>query len=161
MDSSVVFADGLVMPNGVMCWKKGLLVTDAPNVLYLEDTNRDGRADIKDTVITGFALSNPQHNVSNPVYALDNWIYLGHEGSITTHRYEKEFGDPGGEIFYPRTPGNPRLAKNAFGRTVKFQPDKHTLESTSSATQFGHSFDLWGHHFEQLYFNHCCPTKVG
>jgi putative membrane-bound dehydrogenase-like protein len=154
MDSMVVFADGLTLPNSVMRWKKGILVTDAPYVLYLEDSNNDGRADIRDTVLTGFALSNPQHNVSNPLYGLDNWIYPGHEGAITTHRFEKEFGDQGGEIYYPAAPDSPRLAKNGFGRTVRFQPGKHTLETTSSATQFGHTFDAYGHHFEQLYFNH-------
>src|SRR5205085_8009543 len=34
MDKSTVFAEGLVLPNSIMRWKKGLLVTDAPNVLY-------------------------------------------------------------------------------------------------------------------------------
>ncbi len=32
MDKSTVFADKLVLPNGVMRWKKGILVTDAPYV---------------------------------------------------------------------------------------------------------------------------------
>src|SRR6266852_7058377 len=38
-DKVTIFADKLVMPTGVMRWKKGILVTDAPNVWYLEDTN--------------------------------------------------------------------------------------------------------------------------
>jgi hypothetical protein len=50
-----------------MRWKKGVLVTDAPNVLYLEDTDGNGKADVKDTILTGFALSNPQHNLNSPV----------------------------------------------------------------------------------------------
>ena len=161
MDSSIVFADGLILPNSIMRWKKGILVTDAPNVLYLEDTDNDGHADIRDTLLTGFALSNPQHNVSNPVYSLDNWIYLGHEGAITTHRYEQEFGDTGGEIYFPGIPNSPRLPKNGFGRTVRFRPNQHELETTSSATQFGHTFDAWGHHFEQLYFNHIYQEILG
>src|SRR4030095_15649079 len=32
-----IFADHLTMPTGVMRWKKGLLVTDAPDVIYFED----------------------------------------------------------------------------------------------------------------------------
>ena len=86
MDKRTVFAEGLDLPNSIMRWKKGVLVTDAPNVLYLEDSNGDGKSDIKDTVLTGFALSNPQHNVNNPVYGLDNWIYLGHQGSGSTEK---------------------------------------------------------------------------
>jgi glucose/arabinose dehydrogenase len=38
MDKSTVFADGLTLPNSIMRWKKGVLVTDAPHVFYLEDT---------------------------------------------------------------------------------------------------------------------------
>src|SRR5258706_11757945 len=59
MDKSSVFAEGMVLPNSIMRWKKGVIVTDAPNVLYFEDTNGDGKAEIRDTLLTGFALSNP------------------------------------------------------------------------------------------------------
>src|SRR5690349_12380220 len=59
MDKSTVFADGLLFPTGIMRWKKGVLVTDPPNIWYLEDTDLDGRADVRDTVLTGFAVSNP------------------------------------------------------------------------------------------------------
>src|SRR5258708_6552298 len=147
MDKSTVFADGLTLPNSVMRWKKGILVTDAPNIFYFEDTNGDGKADIKDTMLTGFALTNPQQNPNRPAYGIDNWIYLGHEGAVATQTYKKEFGDQGTEIYFPGQPDNPRLAKNASGRSVRFRPDQHLLETTSSNTQFGHSFDAGGHHF--------------
>ncbi len=39
-DQATVFVDGLVLPTGVLRWKKGILVTDAPNVWYFE---RHGR----------------------------------------------------------------------------------------------------------------------
>lgn len=154
MDRSIVFAEGLTLPNSIMRWKKGVLVTDAPYVFYLEDTNNDGRSDIKDTMLTGFALSNPQHNLNNPVLGIDNWIYLAHEGAVATQTYKEEFGDPGTEIFYPNHPGSPRLAKNASGRSVRFRPDQNLLEATSSNTQFGHTFDAWGHHFLVSNANH-------
>ena len=67
MDERVVFADNLILPAGVMRWKKGILVTDAPNLLYFEDSDQDGKADIRDTVLSGFALSNPQHNLNTPI----------------------------------------------------------------------------------------------
>jgi glucose/arabinose dehydrogenase len=35
MDTRTVFADSLVLPTGVMRWKKGIIVTDPPNVYYL------------------------------------------------------------------------------------------------------------------------------
>lgn len=145
-DKSTNFADSLVLPNGVMRWKKGILVSDAPNILYLEDTDNDGKADIKDTMLTGFSLSNPHINVNNPAYALDNWIHLAHRGAITTRNYENIFGDKGDEVYFPGKPGSPRLPKNADSRSVRFQPDKQKLEVTSGRAQFGHTFDAWGHH---------------
>ncbi|WP_276370045.1 PVC-type heme-binding CxxCH protein [Chryseolinea sp. H1M3-3] len=147
MDKSTVFAENLILPNSVMRWKNGLLVTDAPNVLYFEDTNNDGRADIRDTLLTGFALSNPQHNLNSPLLGLDNWIYLAHEGAVSTETYQKEFGDEGREIYFPGDPASPRLAKNANGRSVRFRPDDLRLELLSSHTQFGHTFDQWGNYF--------------
>lgn len=154
MDKSIVFAEGLTLPNSIMRWKKGVLVTDAPYVFYFEDTNGDGKAEVKDTMLAGFALSNPQHNLNNPVLGIDNWIYLGHEGAVSTNTYQKEFGDPGTEIYYPASPASPRLAKNASGRSVRFRPDQKLLEETSSNTQFGHTFDAWGHHFLVSNANH-------
>ncbi len=160
IDKSTVFADGLVLPNSIMRWKKGLIVTDAPAVMYLEDTNNDGLADVKDTLLTGFALSNPQHNLNSPVLGIDNWIYLGHEGAVTTQTYRKEFGDPGTEIYFPKQPKDPRLPPNASGRSVRFRPDEYELETTSSNTQFGHSFDTWGHHFLVENWNHIIQEVI-
>ena len=35
------------MPTGVMRWKNGILVTAAPDLLYLEDSDGDGQADVR------------------------------------------------------------------------------------------------------------------
>ena len=89
MDTRTVFADSLVLPTGVMRWKKGIIVTDPPNVYYMEDTNGDGKADIKKVMLSGFALTNPQYLVNRPIYGLDNWIYLAHEGIEETDYLSK------------------------------------------------------------------------
>jgi glucose/arabinose dehydrogenase len=111
LDKRTVFKEGLVLPTSIMRWKKGVLVTDAPNLLYLEDTDGDGRANLTDTILHGFALSNPQHNVNSPVYGLDNWIYLAHGGSVPTREYKEEFGDEGSEIVFHGKPNTPKLPK--------------------------------------------------
>lgn len=147
MDKSTVFADNLVLPTGVMRWKKGILVTDPPNVLYLEDTDGDGTADKREIILSGFALANPQHNVNNPLLGLDNWIYLGHEPAATAKVYTDYFSDRGSEVFFPAHSDGPRLPRNALGRSVRFNPDKVLLENLSSQTQFGHTFDKWGNRF--------------
>ncbi len=144
-DRVTVFADKLIMPTGVMRWKKGILVTDAPNVWYFEDTNGDGVADVRKLVLTGFAVTNPQHTVNNPVYGLDNWIYIAHEGPATAIIYKKQFGDRGSDIRFPDRPDLPGLTEH--NRNVRLRPDTYQLEALSGSSQYGHAFDDWGHHF--------------
>lgn len=146
-DRSTVFADGLRLPTGIMRWKKGVLVTDSPEVWYLEDTDGDGRADVRRVVLTGFALSNPQHNTNSPVFGLDNWIYLANEGVVRTVRYHEQFGDEGTAVRFPDRPGSPVLPPDADGRNVRFRPDTGELEMLAARSQFGQAFDAWGRHF--------------
>jgi putative membrane-bound dehydrogenase-like protein len=160
-DSATVFADSLVLPTGVMRWKHGILVTDAPHVWYFEDTDGDGRADVRRVVLTGFALSNPQHNFNQPLYGLDGWIYLANNGTIWTETYSDLFGDRGSEIRFPDAPGAPTLPRNANGRNVRFRPDTHQLEMLAGASQFGHSFDPWGRHFLVSNADHVYVEAIG
>mgnify|MGYP001595063637 CR=1 FL=1 len=74
-ERSTVFADQLHLPDGVMRWRRGLLVACAPDILYLEDTDGDGRADVRRVVLTGFAAGNPQLRVNGLLYGIDNWVY--------------------------------------------------------------------------------------
>jgi putative membrane-bound dehydrogenase-like protein len=147
MDKRTVFKEGLVLPTSILRWKKGLLVTDSPNLLYLEDTDGDGHANITDTILHGFALTNPQHNMNNPIYGIDNWIYVAHEGAVGTREYKEEFGDEGEEIIFYRDSNAVRLPRNANGRSIRVRPDKKLLEMLSSRCQFGHTFDEWGRRF--------------
>ena len=146
-DAATEFADGLTMPTGVLPWKDGVLVTDAPDVLFLADTDGDGRADVRDKVLTGFALTNPQHTVSTPVYGLDNWIYLAHEGSIRSVVFAEEFGDTGAEIHFPGAPDGARVPVD--GRCVRFRPESLELELLAGDSQFGLAFSEWGDVFTQ------------
>ena len=41
-DRSTVFLDKVAFPNGVKAWRKGVLVTAAPEIFYAEDTDGDG-----------------------------------------------------------------------------------------------------------------------
>ncbi len=160
MDKRTVFAKGLMLPNGILRWKKGILITDAPNVLYLEDTNGDGVAEIRDTMLTGFSLSNPHVNVNNPVYGIDNWIYLAHRGAISIRNYEKEFGDKGREVYFPANPGAIRLPQNAGSHSVRFRPEGFKLEMTANRAQFGQTFDAWGRYLLAENGNHSYQEVV-
>ena len=144
-DKSVVFADHLRLPTGIMKWKKGILVVDVPDILYLEDTNNDGKADTRQVVITGIALTNPQHIANTPVYGLDNWIYVAHMG-VVTPKVSMEFNDTGTNVRFVNYPSARQLPRNADGRNIRFKPDTHELEMMSGESQYGQTFDAWGHH---------------
>lgn len=130
MDKRTVFADSLILPSGIMRWKKGVIVTDPPHVYYFEDTNDDGVADIKKLLLTGFDTTNLEANVNNPEYGLDNWIYLD---ALPIRN--------GNKIHFAGDSSGIRVLEG----TIRFQPDSRKLELLSGHTQFGLSFDQWGH----------------
>jgi putative membrane-bound dehydrogenase-like protein len=144
-ERSTVFADNLHFPNGVMAWRNGVLVTCAPDIIYLADTDGDDRADVRRVVLTGFAETNPQLRVNGLVYGIDNWIYAAYpEGAVPTV-YVKEFGDTGKPIFFP---GRPEVAAVEIHQTdLRFQPDKGMLEAVAGNSEFGNTFDPWGNRF--------------
>jgi putative membrane-bound dehydrogenase-like protein len=151
-EHATTFADGLVLPTGVMRWKRGILVTAAPDVWYFEDTDGDGRADVRKVLLTGFAFTNPQHTVNGPVYGLDNWIYLAHEGPAEAIVFKDKFGDQGRDLRFPdRSEAVPVDAK---GHGVRFRPERFEVETLAGRTQFGHAFDDWGRYFTLDNSNH-------
>src|SRR5205085_4641620 len=57
-EHSTTFAEGLRFPTSVMPWKGGLLAAVAPDIIYFEDLDGDGRADRQRSLYTGFGLDN-------------------------------------------------------------------------------------------------------
>ena len=144
-ETSTVFADGLNFPNGVMRWRDGILVTAAPDILYLEDSNGDGRADIRRVVLTGFAATNPQLRVNGLRYGVDNWVYANYPRVIQPRKFVKEFGDPGVALRFPQHPETGPADIRA--EDIRFRPDAARIEALGNASQYGNSFDDWGNRF--------------
>ena len=144
-EHSTVFAEGLSLPNGVTAWKDGVLVTSAPDILYLADTDDDGKADERTVVLTGFAATNPQLRVNGPLYGIDNWIYVAYTRVPFPIRFAKEFGDRGGPIRFPDSPA----AKSVEARSqdIRFRPGDMLVERIAGNSQFGNAFDAWGNRF--------------
>ncbi|RYD62356.1 MAG: hypothetical protein EOP84_34665, partial [Verrucomicrobiaceae bacterium] len=46
-DNATSFLEGLSFPTGVMPWRAGALILAAPDIIYAEDTDGDGRADVR------------------------------------------------------------------------------------------------------------------
>jgi putative membrane-bound dehydrogenase-like protein len=132
IDCSTVFADKIPFPTGAFPWRGGLLVTAAPDILYLKDTNGDGKADQRRVLFTGFGEGNQQHRVNGLMWGVDNWIYGGN-------------GDSGGKITAPEKPNQPGIELGR--RDFRIRPDELLMEPVSGYTQFGHTFDDWGRRY--------------
>lgn len=127
-DKRTVFAENLNFPNGILPWRKGVIVTAAPEILYLEDTTGSGKADKKEVLYTGFTEANPQLRINCPTDGLDNWIYLANGlGSRGVARSVKT----GAEI----KPG---------GHDVRIRPDEGSIELETGISQYGRRMDDWG-----------------
>ena len=91
--SAVVFAENVLAVSGFMPWKGGLIVTSAPDILYLKDTDGDGKADVRKVLYTGFPKVNQEARITNPRLGVDNWIYCsntGSDGRITSPRPSRD-----------------------------------------------------------------------
>lgn len=74
-DESTVFAEGLSWPTAVTCYDGGVFVAAAPGIVYLKDTDNDGKADVRRDIISGFGRSNVQGLVNSLRWSLDNRIH--------------------------------------------------------------------------------------
>lgn len=143
-EHSTVFADQLHFPTGVMAWRDGVLVTSAPDILYLSDTDGDRRADLREVVLTGFAKTNPQLRVNGLQYAIDNWVYVAYPRPIGPIRY-KEFADLGAAIRFPDQPG--AAPAEIDSSDVRFRPAQKEVAAAAGNSEFGNAFDAWGNRF--------------
>jgi putative membrane-bound dehydrogenase-like protein len=65
----------------------GLIVSQAPDMLFLKDTDGDDKADIRKTLFSGFGTGDTHAGPSNLHYGFDNWIwgcvgYSGYKGKF-------------------------------------------------------------------------------
>jgi putative membrane-bound dehydrogenase-like protein len=131
-DSATIFADGLKWPGGVACYDGGVFVASSPDILYLKDTDGDGKADVRERVFTGFA--GRTYEVANCLrWGPDNKIYVcGSYAGGTVSRVGPD-GKPAGE--------------GIRSRDFRFDPRTRTIEAVSGGGEFGQSFDDWGERF--------------
>jgi len=132
MDRSSVFADELLWPTGIGCWKDGIFVAAAPHIYYLQDADGDGCADRREVIFSGFGTQNEQGSVNNLGWGIDGKIY----GASSMN---------GGEVV-SRESGSEEV-QSVKGRDFCFDPRDPQLELVSGNSQFGIAWDDWGHRF--------------
>ncbi|MCU0961178.1 MAG: c-type cytochrome [Pirellulaceae bacterium] len=129
-DQSQIFLDDLSFPTGVMPWRRGLLITCAPEIFYAEDTDADGRADRREVLYRGFVEGNPQHRVNGLRWGLDGWIYGAN-------------GDSGGTITSLKTGAQIDI----HARDFRIDPESGAIETQTGMAQYGRCRDDWGNWF--------------
>ena len=107
-----------------------MLICAAPDILYAEDTDGDGKADKVEKLFTGFGTDNYQDRVNSLQYGLDGWVY----GAC---------GLFGGKIKCHKTGKTVALGDRDF----RIKPDTGEIEPATGRTQQGRVRDDWGNWF--------------
>ena len=128
-DKFTNFAEGLSIPTGIAFGNGGLFVSQAPNMLFLKDTNGDDKADLKQVLFSGFGTFDTHAGPSNLHYGIDNWIwgcvgYAGFKGLV----------------------GNDKDTLRFSQGLFRFKPDGSRLEymTATSNNTWGMSFNETG-----------------
>jgi putative membrane-bound dehydrogenase-like protein len=145
-EKSTLFADGLNFPTGLLTWRDGVIVTAAPDVLFLKDTNGDGKADVTEKLLSGLSEGNQQLRANGLRWGLDGRVYCaagGHHG-----------GHAADTVLQFRDPETGSMREEKIGsRDFSFfmypgpRPGIDFLRAESGPSQFGRNRDDAGNWF--------------
>jgi putative membrane-bound dehydrogenase-like protein len=119
-----VFHEGLELVRGFCLYRDGVLALHEPDLIWIRDTDGDGKSDKVETIFNGFGAGDSHFVANHLVAAPDGWIY----GSL-------------GGTAEPRRPGSDvavRLGPGAF----RFRPDGSAIEQVASKGGNGFGLDV-------------------
>ncbi len=127
-DKATVFAEGLLIPTGVEPGDGGCYVAQSTELLHFADTDGDGKADVKRTVLSGFGTEDTHHNLHTLRWGFDGRLYMNQ--SIYTRT---DIETPHGVV---RLKG---------GGVFRFDPRDQRMEII-----FRGWINAWGHQFDEF-----------
>lgn len=130
-DKCTTFADGLHNPTGFEFWNGGVIVAQAPDLVFLKDTNGDDKADVRERVLHGLCSADTHHTANSFTLDPGGALYF-QEG--TFHHTQVE------------TPWGPSV-RCANAGVFRYEPRSHKFDvyvSFGFANPHGHVFDRWG-----------------
>lgn len=130
---AVEFASDVPFASGILCYAGGVLAASAPDLLYLKDTNGDGKADIRERILTGFERDHAGEAMLNGLcWGLDQNVHLS-------------TGLAGGQVH--RVGDEGAVVRSVRNRGVALNPRTRDWWITGGGGQYGLSFDDWGRKF--------------
>ncbi|MDG2125687.1 MAG: hypothetical protein P8J87_18450, partial [Verrucomicrobiales bacterium] len=87
-DARTVFADGLMLPEGVLWYDGSVYVGAPPSIWKLTDTNGDGVAEKREEWFDGKTLTGCANDIHGPYLGRDGWIYWC-KGAFAEQTYER------------------------------------------------------------------------
>jgi glucose/arabinose dehydrogenase len=133
-DKCTVFADHLHCPTGFEFYKDGVLVAQAPDILFLKDTSGAGKANFREIVLSGLGSADTHHTANSFVLDPGGALYF-QEGVFHTTQAETPYSAP---------------VRNTNAAVYRFEPRTHKFETYvvyDFANPHGHVFDRWGEDF--------------
>jgi len=131
MDKAVTFADHVDHVQGLLPYNGGLIATTRTQILFLKDTDGDGKADVNEPLIKGFNPRHSQLQVSAPRWGPDGCVHFNN-------------GLDAKEIYPADAPAK---VVGVPGANFKWNPKTGEITPTGGKGQYGGAFDDWGHHF--------------
>ncbi len=138
-DKRTVFADGMNLATSLVFAGGGVIVAQAPDMLFFRDTNGDDRADERRVLFTGWPRNDTHGTPSNLRYGFDNQVwgsvgYNGFRGTIGGVTYERgQFG--AGFFRFPADASSldyvARTSNNTWG--FAFSEDGNVFGSTANS----------------------------
>jgi putative heme-binding domain-containing protein len=129
-DKCITFADKLNNPTGFEFWNGGVLVAQAPDLVFLKDTDGDDVADVRKRVLHGLDSADTHHTSNSFTFDPGGNLYF-QEGVF--HRTQTE------------TPYGPQ--RNYDACVWRYNPRKQSFDRYipyGFANPHGHVFDAWG-----------------
>ncbi|MGJ8723207.1 MAG: PVC-type heme-binding CxxCH protein [Roseibacillus sp.] len=124
-----VFAEGLAIPQSILPYKDGVFVAHGSEMLFLNDTDRDGKFDQHETILSGFGFFDTHTMSHTLVRGPGGWVHFSHgalnKGKVTAVKSGQQ------ETFN-------------FSKIGRFSLDGERLEVLNCGLQ-----NIWGFHLKE------------
>jgi putative membrane-bound dehydrogenase-like protein len=119
-DKFTVFADKLNLATSLVFVNGGILVSEARHMLFLKDSDGDGKADVRQAILPGWGVGDTHAQQSNLGRGFDNWLY----GAVGYSNFRGSVG----------------------GKDMQFGQGVFRFKANGSALEFLHQYNnnTWG-----------------